>query len=125
MSDPVTPEGSGPKHRMPIVGIGSSAGGIKALLSFFDAVPPDIGVPFVVIVHLDPEARSELPAILQARSRLSVTQVHDRAELKPNCIYVIPPDRQLNITDHEIAAVAFEEPRGRRAPIDMFFRSLA
>ncbi|MBV9990334.1 MAG: PAS domain-containing protein [Alphaproteobacteria bacterium] len=118
-------EPGGADHRTPIVGVGASAGGVKALISFFEAVPPEIGVTFVVIVHLDPQARSELPSILKARSRLSVTQVQDKHELKPNCIYVIPPDRQLHITDHEIAAVPFDEPRGQRAPIDIFFRSLA
>src|SRR5581483_10521436 len=59
------------------------------------------------------------------RSKMSVTQVNEQAELKPNCIYVIPPDRQLHITDDEISAIPFAEPRGRRAPIDLLFRSLA
>ncbi len=113
------------ENRTPIVGLGASAGGVKALMSFFEAVPAEIGVTFVVIVHLDPEGRSELPSILKSRSKLSVTQVQGKHELKPNCIYVIPPDRQLHITDHEIAAIPFDEPRGQRAPIDIFFRSLA
>jgi len=113
------------RTRTPIVGIGASAGGIHALMSFFDAIPAEIGATFVVIVHLAPDMRSELHHVLQARSKLSVTQVQGKSELKPNCIYVIPPDRQLHITDHEIDAVPFVEPRGQRAPIDVFFRSLA
>src|SRR5262249_56627083 len=40
-------------------------------------------------------------------------------------IYVIPPNRRLKITDDEVAADAFDEPRGQRAPIDLFLRSLA
>src|SRR6185312_7072239 len=127
MAEPGTDEDGGvqPDNQTPIVGIGASAGGIKALTAFFEAMPADVGATFVVIVHLDPEARSELPSILQSRAKLSVTQVQGAAELKPNRIYVIPPDRQLRITDHEIAAVPFSEPRGKRAPIDIFFRSLA
>jgi len=111
--------------RTPVVGIGASAGGIKALTTFFDAMPQHSGAAFVVIVHLDPDMRSELPAILAARTNMPVMQVTQTAELRPDCIYVIPPDRQLNITDHEVSAVPFDEPRGRRAPIDLFFRSLA
>ncbi|MBL6938921.1 MAG: PAS domain-containing protein [Alphaproteobacteria bacterium] len=122
MSD--SPE-SPSNDRTPIVGIGASAGGIKALTTFFENIPADVQAAFVVIVHLDPEARSELPRILQARSHLTVMQVVERNELKAGCIYVIAPDRQLRITDHEIAAIPFDEPRGRRAPIDLFFRSLA
>src|SRR5215469_2065198 len=109
----------------PIVGIGASAGGVKALQQLFDKMPARVGAAFVVIVHLDPSSHSELPAILAARSKLSVTQVTHSAPLKEDCIYVIPPDRQLQLSDHEISAVPFVEVRGQRAPIDSFFRSLA
>src|ERR1041385_7167516 len=118
-------EANGIDERTPIVGIGASAGGLKALTAFFESIPANPGASFVVIVHLDPDVRSELPNILATRSRLPVTQVATTAALEPNNIYVIPPDRRLQITDHEISALPFDEPRGHRAPIDLFFRSLA
>jgi two-component system CheB/CheR fusion protein len=108
-----------------IVGIGASAGGIQALQSFFAALPDDTGAAFVVIVHLDPKSRSELPSILAARTRMPVSQVAATERLQANHVYVIPPDRQLQLSDHQISTAAFGEPRGRRAPIDLFFRSLA
>ncbi|MFL6688820.1 MAG: chemotaxis protein CheB [Alphaproteobacteria bacterium] len=108
-----------------VVGIGASAGGVKALSNFFEALPEEVGAAFVVIAHLDPQSRSELPQILASHSKMPATQVTGTSELKPDCIYVIPPDRQLRISDDEIAAIPFEEPRGRRMPIDFFFRSLA
>src|SRR5262249_58199387 len=101
-----------------IVGIGASAGGIRALQSFFDAIPDDTGAAFVVIVHLDPESRSELSAILGARARIPVSQVVGTQHLEPNHVYVIPPDRRLHLTDHEISATEFAHPRGRRVPAD-------
>src|SRR5215472_7861304 len=103
-----------------IVGIGASAGGIRALQSFFEAIPNDTGAAFVVIVHLDPASRSELSAIIGARSSIPVSQVATTDHLEPDHVYVIPPDRQLQLTDHEISAAEFDEPRGRRAPIDLF-----
>lgn len=109
----------------PIVGIGASAGGVKALQAFFEAVPSDSGAAYVVIVHLDPDARSELASILATRTRMPVHQVEDTAKLQPDYVYVIPPNRRLKIADHAISALSFEEPRGHRAPIDQFFRSLA
>ena len=112
-------------NRTPIIGVGASAGGIKALMALFEGMPSDVGAAFVVIVHLDPDVRSELPSILASRTKLPVTQVKHTAELRPSCIYVIPPDRRLQITDHEVSALPFDEPRGHRAPIDLFFRSLA
>src|SRR5690348_14218321 len=114
-----------PGDRVPIVGIGASAGGIYALSTLFESMPHDIGAAFVVIVHLDPETKSELANILGSRTRLSVVQVQAHSALKPNYVYVIPPDRQLQISDHEVSAVPFDHPRGQRAPIDLFFRSLA
>ena len=109
----------------PIVGIGASAGGVRALQELFESLPAETGAAFVVIVHLDPQARSELAAIIASRTSMPVTQVEDAAKLEANSIYVIPPNRRLHIADHMISALSFEEPRGQRAPIDLFFRSLA
>jgi two-component system, chemotaxis family, CheB/CheR fusion protein len=79
----------------------------------------------VVIVHLDPKAHSDLASILASRTRMPVVQVLTRDEIKPNHVYVIPPDRQLQITDREILAVEFDKLRGQRTAIDLFFRSVA
>jgi two-component system CheB/CheR fusion protein len=107
-----------------MVGIGASAGGVQALQTFFDALPDETGAVFVVIIHLDPRAQSDLTSILAARTRMPVVQVKDTETVKPNRVYVIPPDRRLELTDGQIAAAKFDEPRGQRAPIDLFFRSI-
>ena len=109
----------------PMVVIGASAGGIKALQTFFEEAPADGGAAFIVVVHLDPEHRSELPRIIAARTRMAVVQVQEREKLLADHVYVIPPDRRLQIIDHEVSATPFDEPRGRRAPIDFLFRSVA
>ncbi|AUX78606.1 chemotaxis protein CheB [Sinorhizobium fredii] len=109
----------------PIVGIGASAGGVQALQTFFDHMSTDTGAAFVVIIHLDPRARSELANILASRTQMPVTQVDDTAKLEDNHVYVIAPNRRLKIADGTIAALEFEETRAARAPIDFFFRSLA
>jgi len=108
-----------------IVAIGASAGGIQALQSFFAALPDRTGAAFVVVVHLDPGHRSEMPQILAARTKMPVVQVGSRNRLEADHVYVIPPDRRLQMVDHEISALQFDEPRGQRTPIDLFFRSMA
>src|SRR5215469_5016228 len=108
-----------------IVAIGASAGGVQALQAFIGALPEKSGAAFVVVVHLDPEKRSELSNILGLRTRMPVVQVEDNEKLKADHVYVIPPDRRLQLIDHEISAMEFDEPRGQRSPIDMFLRSLA
>ncbi len=114
-----------PRKRFPTVGIGTSAGGVHALQRFFESLPEDVDAAFVVVVHLDPEHQSELSSILAARTRMPVAQVAGRIRLEPGHVYVIPPNRQLLATDHHLATAEFEQPRWQRAPIDLFFRSLA
>lgn len=117
---------NGNDNKLPIiVAIGASAGGVRALVTLFAALPNDTGAAFVVVVHLDPQHRSELVHIIAARTRMPVVEIATRQHLEPNHVYVIPPDRQLQMVDHEISAREFDEPRGHRSPIDLFFRSLA
>ncbi len=108
-----------------ICAIGASAGGVEALRSLFGQLPLDLGMAYVVILHLAPEHPSAMAEILSACTEMPVRQVDDTTQLNPNCVYVIPPDRELIIDGNSLAARAFSEPRGQRAPIDMFFRSVA
>jgi two-component system CheB/CheR fusion protein len=103
----------------------ASAGGVQALQSFFEALPGETGMAFVVILHLDPERESQMAELLQAKTSLPVMQVEGRVPMEPDHVYVIPPDRRLEVIDGALSLSEFEEPRGRRTPIDYFFRSLA
>jgi chemotaxis response regulator CheB len=76
-----------------IVAIGASAGGIKALQTFFDRLPERVGAAIVVVIHLDPEHESELSQILAAHTRMPVIQVREAVTLEN-----IPPDRRLQVT---------------------------
>jgi two-component system, chemotaxis family, CheB/CheR fusion protein len=80
---------------------------------------------YVVVVHLAPDHPSQLNAILGGCTRMPVEQVEDAPTLRPNCVYVIAPDRELVIEGENLASRLISEPRIRRAPIDMFFRSAA
>src|SRR5258707_4717291 len=106
--------------RLPVAAVGASAGGVRALQEFFAALPEHVGVAFVVVVHLDPDSASELPAILATRTRMPVVQVSSSAALEADHVYVIPPNRGLRITDTHVSTERFEEPRRHRAPIDVF-----
>src|SRR5579871_1526661 len=113
--------------RIPVVGIGASAGGLESLRDFFDAVPPDLGVAYVVVIHLARDHESDLAPILARCTEMPVTAVvdHQRLPLEPNCVYVIAPDRKLEIQNGTVGAGALQEPTGRRSAIDVFFNSLA
>ena len=113
------------KKFVPVCAIGASAGGITALQGLLRQLPSDLGLAYVVIIHLSPDQPSALSEILSVCTRMPVLQVQDGPILKPDCVYVIPPDRELVIDGDSVTARAFSEPRWHRAPIDMFFRSIA
>src|SRR5215213_7197760 len=99
-----------------IVGIGASAGGLQALQAFFDELPNNTGMAYVVITHLHPEYESHLAELLQRHTEMPVRQVNGPIPIEQNHVYVIPPDRSLLIEDGEVATTPFTEPRGQRTP---------
>lgn len=109
----------------PIAGIGASAGGLEALELFLSNVPENSGIAYIVIQHLDPTQKGMLPELLQRISKMKVFQVKDGMVVKPNCVYVIPPNKSMSIIDGTLKLFAPIEVRGMRLPIDLFLRSLA
>lgn len=109
----------------PIVGIGASAGGLEAFEQFFHHVPADSGMAFVLVPHLDPSHSSLLTEILQRATTMSVAEALDQIAVEPNRVYIIPPNRDMEIFHGELQLSVPTEPRGHRLPIDNFLRSLA
>ena len=110
---------------VPTVGIGASAGGLEALEIFLQHVPKDCGMAFVIVQHLDPTYKGVLPELLQRVTPMEVMQVVDRTPVRPNCVYVIPPNADMSILHGVLHLLEPSAPRGLRLPIDFFFRSLA
>jgi two-component system CheB/CheR fusion protein len=114
-----------PNNDFPIVGIGTSAGGLEAMEVFFENMPKNVGMAFVVIQHLDPNYVGMLPELLQRVTSMKVLQATDRLDIKPNYVYIIPPNKSLTIVKGSLHLLALTETQGLRLPIDIFFRSLA
>src|SRR5258705_7577902 len=81
-------------NELAVVGIGASAGGLRALQAFFESLPDNTGMAFVVITHLHPEHESHLAEILQNSTQMSVSQVSGLVALESNHVYVIQPNRR-------------------------------
>jgi two-component system, chemotaxis family, CheB/CheR fusion protein len=109
----------------PIVAIGASAGGLEALEDFFRHVPIGSGLAFVVIQHLDPDRKGMMAELLQRATPMPVAQARNRMKVKPDCVYIIPPNRDLSILHDSLYLLEPVAPRGLRLPIDFFFRALA
>jgi two-component system CheB/CheR fusion protein len=108
-----------------IVGIGASAGGLEALEKFFDRLQADNGLGFVIVQHLDPDHKSMLVDILKRHTPMKISEVKEGVQVKPNTIYIIPPNHSLSIFHGRLHLTQPERPHGVRLPIDSFFRSLA
>lgn len=108
-----------------IVGIGASAGGLEAFEQFFHYIPADCGMAFVLVSHLDPTHASLLVEILQRATTLPVSEAIDHIRVEPNHVYIIPPNRDMEIFHGELQLSIPTVARGQRLPIDHFLRSLA
>jgi two-component system CheB/CheR fusion protein len=106
-----------------IVGIGGSAGALNAYKALLDAMPPDIGMAFVIISHMNPSAHSQLAKILQRHTKMSVTVASEAMSILANHVYVIPPDSDLTMENYRFKVIS---PRiGRGKQVDLFFISLS
>ena len=107
-----------------VVGIGASAGGLKGLLQFFERMPPESGMAFVIILHLSPKHESNLDKLLQAVTAMPVMQVNESVEIERNHVYVISPAKHLSMVDGMLQVSAPPSQRDRHTAIDLFFRTL-
>src|SRR3569623_710544 len=108
-----------------IVGIGASAGGILALKTFFEHVPADSGLAYVVILHLSPDHDCKLAEAISTSASIPVQQVRAKTHVIANNIYVVPPNQHLSMVDGHITVSQNLHVEERRAPVDIFFRTLA
>ena len=108
-----------------LVGLGGSAGSLRALQEFFSGMPPEPGMAFVVIVHLSPDHESTLADLLQRWTAMPVHQVNGPEKVELNRVYVIPPGKTLTVTDGYLRLSDPAPRRGRHVAVDIFFRTLA
>ena len=109
----------------PIAGIGASAGGLEAFSELLRQLPEKTGMAFVLVQHLDPKHSSELRDILARTTKIPVQEVTDGVVVKPDHIYVIPPNTSMALKSGVLRLAARVLTRGQHMPIDHFLRSLA
>lgn len=110
---------------VPVVGVGSSAGGLEALREMLSAAEVPTGLAFVVVQHLDPHHESMLAELLDRHTRLTVLQCEGGESIEADTVFIIPPGKGLSIEKGRLVLNDFAQPRGLRRPIDDFFISLA
>lgn len=111
--------------KVPVVGLGGSAGSIEALQNFFTTMPPKSGLAFVVVIHLAPDHDSILAELIQRTTRMPVVKVQDTLTVEAGKIYVIPPNHVLEAQGGQLVLSALPPDRARHVAVDIFFRTLA
>lgn len=115
-----------PSHlNFPVVGIGASAGGLQAVQHFFEHMPSDNGMAFVVVLHLSPDHQSSAGTLIASRTKMAVTQLVSAVPIEPNHVYVISPAQRLSMNDGYLRGLPPIPRSGRHVTIDLFFRDLA
>jgi two-component system, chemotaxis family, CheB/CheR fusion protein len=120
-ADEITPAGTG----FLIAGMGASAGGLEAFNKFFDHMPPDSGMAFVLVMHLSPDLESQVAEIIARHTQMPVHPAEDGMRVEQDHVYVIRPNTTLTLWDGVLHVTEPAPPRGQRMPIDEFFASLA
>ncbi len=111
--------------KIPIVGIGSSAGGLEALQEFFRAMPPESGMSFVVVTHQKPGHESVLADLLGRETAMKVSNIEDGMKPERDQVHVLAPGHALLIKQGAFRLMKHDSTQGAHMPIDIFFRSLA
>jgi two-component system, chemotaxis family, CheB/CheR fusion protein len=111
--------------RIPIVGVGASAGGVEALEGLFRAIPADSSLAYVVVTHLGPGHVSMLPEIIGRHTAMAVAPVRDGDAVAANHVYVLPPGATVTIEGGRLHLHDTNAGEHERNPIDIFFAALA
>jgi two-component system CheB/CheR fusion protein len=112
--------GREPTH---VVGIGASAGGLEALEQLFARMPEQTGVAFVVVQHLSPDFKTQMPELLSRWTRMPVRIAEHEMPVEADTVYVMPPNRDMIVSGGRL--LLEQRAEGLPLPIDLFLRSLA
>ncbi|MEO8147454.1 MAG: CheR family methyltransferase [Bacteroidia bacterium] len=109
----------------PVVAIGTSAGGLEAITQLLLNLSPDTGMAFIYVQHLNPDYESQLPLLLSRCTKMKVIEAKNRMKMQPNHFYIIPPDKEMTVTDGHLKLSPRDKNHFGNISIDSFFCSLA
>jgi two-component system chemotaxis response regulator CheB len=108
-----------------IIVIGASSGGIESLIEVVAGLPQDLSAAIFVVLHVSPQSKSELPAILSRAGPLPAAHAKDDETIAPGRIYVAPPDLHLLLNSERVRLVRGPKENNTRPAVDPLFRSAA
>ena len=107
----------------PVVCVGGSAGGLDAYIRLLTHLPADMGVAIVIVNHLR-HVDTQLHEILPRYTKMPVELITEGLDLRPNHVFIIPPQRDLHVLDGEFRLKPISKPRGWPDVITVFLKSM-
>ncbi len=98
---------------------------MEAFIDLLQHLSPETGLSYVYIQHLDPSYESHLTTILAKYTQMPVFEASHFMRIEPNSVYVIPPNKNMEIVDGVLTLSPREDRPIINLPIDRFFISLA
>jgi two-component system chemotaxis response regulator CheB len=108
-----------------IVAVGTSAGGVEALIFLAKALPPTLPASILLTIHLPSYSRSTLDEVLNRSGPLPAAFAKDGEILRKSRVYIAPPDRHLIVDGNRIALGEGPRENNARPAIDPMLRSAA
>lgn len=113
------------KKSFTVVAIGASAGGLEAVTQLLKNLSPTTGMAFIYVQHLSPDHKSLLDVLLSKVTQMPVQLIDNMEFIKPNTVYIIPNDKEIEVTDGHIKLIPRPKSRTSNFSIDLLFSSLA
>jgi two-component system chemotaxis response regulator CheB len=109
-----------------LVAVGTSLGGLQALIKILKTLPADLAAPIVVVQHRGADSGASLAELLQRHTRLTVVEADDKMPLTAGTIYLAPSDYHLLVEEPGQVALSTDPPvRAARPSIDVLFETAA
>lgn len=110
----------------PVIAIGTSAGGLKALQTLLGALPADFPAAILIVQHISPSYRSQLASILARYTDLGVKEAEVGDRPLPGKVYIAPPAYHLVVKPNQTLDLSLS-PRVHfsRPSVDVLLESVA
>jgi two-component system, chemotaxis family, CheB/CheR fusion protein len=108
-----------------VIGVGSSAGGLEALSSFFKSLPEKPNAAFIVAQHLAPHAKSMMVELIGRQTKMPVISVSDHLTIEPGLICIVPPNFDVTTKDGQLRLTPAGIETRPKPSVDLFFQSIA
>ena len=113
------------KGSFTVVAIGASAGGLEAITKLLQNLSPNTGMAYIFVQHLSPDHKSMLTSLLSKKTEMKVQEVEEMEKMEPNNVYVIPYDKEIEVTDGHIKLIPRPKNKPTNLSVDVLFSSLA